>query len=182
MTSLEIDRFRKRIAKDRENLLARRSFHEQYEWLEAFWQHRYGGKNHVSRFAQEFESFFWAIPDFRALTGELSAYTPVGSSNNNFDPTKSVRRATFFLRHHCGLYEYDFPDDGGESELGLEWKKSPFEAILTIMKQVRDNLFHGRKMDLEDDKYRRNKELVTMSSNITKAILDKLTEAEQSLR
>jgi len=181
MNANEIDSFRDRLSNDQDNLNVRRSFHEQYEWLEAFWQHRYGKSNHISRFAQEFESFYWVIPEIKALTAEFSAYTPVGSSSRNFDPTNSVRQATFFLRHHCGLFEYDFPDEGGEAELGSEWDKSPFVAILTIVKQVRNNLFHGRKMDMQEDRYQRNKELVTMSSNITRLILDRLSDAENSI-
>ncbi len=180
MKAYEISLFREKLADDQDNLNARRSLHEQYEWIEAYWQHRYNGNNPLSKFSKEFESYYWGLSDFRELTREFSSFSPVGSSKRNFDPTESVKQATLYLRHHAKLFEVKFPDIDNEKEVRKMWKKSSFEAILTIVKQVRDNLFHGRKMDLEENKYQRNKELVTMSSNITRLILDKLVEAERT--
>ena len=118
------------------------------------------------------------------MAREFSGYKPVGSSNRNFDPTEPVKQATFHLRHHTDLFETELLlfDDENEVEIGRKWPKDSFEAaVLILVKKVRDNLFHGRKMDLEEDKYQRNKELVTMSSKIKRLILDGLIEAENSI-
>ena len=102
----------------------------------------------------------------------------MGSSKINFEPAESVKRATYFLRHHSELHEIEFPDIDDEKKIGAKWEKSSFNALLTIVKQIRDNLFHGRKMDLAEEQYARNKELVRMAIETTTIVLDKLEQAE----
>ncbi|MEQ8360100.1 MAG: hypothetical protein RH860_11480 [Cytophagales bacterium] len=153
MESYEIATFREKLSNDKDNLNVRRSFHEQYEWLEAYWQNRYGN-NYISKFSDELGYHYWNLDEFKDMAREFSGYTPVGSSNRNFDPTESVKQATFHLRHHAQLFETEMPpfDYENEVEIGSKWRKHSFEAVLTLVKQVRDNLFHGRKMDLQEDK------------------------------
>ena len=180
MEAYQIHLFREKLAKDKRNLDARREFHEQYEWLESYWQRRYRN-NHVARFSSEFNSFYWELPELKELARKFSSYPPVGNSKRDFEPSESVKKATFFLKHHMGLFDIELPDIENEKALGRKWSKNPLEAILVIVKQVRDNLFHGRKMELESDQYERNYELVSMSRDITRLFLDSLAEAEDSV-
>jgi len=178
MKAYEIKMFRERLEEDPDNRDSRRSLHEQFEWLEAYWQENYKGNNNVDKFCEEYDEFYWNIPDLKEVALRLAGYPPVGSSKNNFDPTESVQRATYFLRHNSDLMEDGFPEEDHEIATANKWTKSSFNALLTVVIQVRNNLFHGRKMDLEKIPYDRNKELVSMAAEIVHLILDKLDQAE----
>ena len=73
----------------------------------------------------------------------------------------------------------EFPDLDNEKVTGKKWTKSCFNALLTIIKQIRDNLFHGRKIELAPEQYNRNKELIGLSVELTTVILDNLENAEK---
>ena len=180
MDASQIRLFRERLDQDKENLRIRRTLHEHYEWLESYWQNRYNGNNHIDQFDREFGNFYWDRKDTKSIAREFSFYPPVGNSKMNFEPTVSLQRATFYLRYFCDLNEEEFPDTSNEKEVGGAWTKSPFVALLTIVKQVRDNLFHGRKMELEEPQYTRNKELIGMSVEVTTIVLDNLEKAEEN--
>jgi hypothetical protein len=181
MYSTNLVRFREKLQKDNENLSARRKLHENYEWLESFWRKKYNGENLIDQFSREFEDFYWELEDFRDIARKFSSYPPVGNSKMNFDPSEKLRRATYFLRHHCDLNEERFPDlEGDEKKTGNKWAKSKLNAVLTMTKQVRDNLFHGQKMQLRDELYKRNKKLVSMAVEVTEVILNNLEKAERS--
>ncbi|AGA80114.1 hypothetical protein [Echinicola vietnamensis] len=180
MKALQIRLFRERLAQDKENLSIRRTLHEHYEWLESYWQNRYNGNNHIDQFDKEFGEFYWARKDTKSIARKFSSYPPVGSSRMDFEPTVSLQRATFYLRYFCDLFEEKFHDTSNENEIGEAWTKSPFVALLTIVKQVRDNLFHGCKMELDEPQYTRNKELIGMSVEVTTIVLDNLEKAEEN--
>lgn len=180
MKAYEIEMFRQRLAEDPENLNIRRTMHEHYEWLDSYWKERYGDANQIDKFCGEFEKFYWECAEIKEVARKLSFYSPVGSSSYNFEPSVQIQRATYFLKHKSNLVEGGFPKDEGEEVLANQWQKSSFNALLTIVKQIRDNLFHGQKMDLEETQYKRNKELITMAASLTTVVLNKLVQAEQS--
>lgn len=179
MLATQIRLFRERLAQDKENLDLRRTLHEHYEWLESYWQNKYKGNNHIDRFGNEVGDYYWNMKATKTIAKKFAFYPPVGSSKNNFEPNVTIQRATFYLRYYSDLFEEEFPDTSDEKEIGGLWRKSSFVALLTIVKQIRDNLFHGRKMELEELQYTRNKELISMSVEVTSIILDKLEEAEE---
>lgn len=172
-----INQFREKLNADPENLLNRREFHEQYEWLEAYWDERYGN-NHIDRFSDEFGDFYWNQDKIKKIAHSFSFYPAVGSSKFNFKPNRTIERATYHLLYFSGVLEDEFPDIKGQKDIGAEWRKNSFNALLTIIKQIRDNLFHGKKIETQEKQYQRNKELVTLASEFTKFVLDKLEEAE----
>jgi hypothetical protein len=179
MDASQIRLFRNRLSQDKENLEIRRTLHEHYEWLESYWQNRYKGNNHIDQFDKEFGRFFWDRDGTKLIARKFSFYPPVGSSKKDFEPTVSLQRATFYLRHFSELIEEGFPDTSNEREIGELWTKGSFVALLTIVKQIRDNLFHGRKMELAEPHYTRNKELIGMAVETTSIILDNLEEGEE---
>ncbi|MDT0690305.1 hypothetical protein RM549_10950 [Salegentibacter sp. F188] len=179
MKSNEIRLFREKLEQDQENLNIRRQFHEQYEWLEGYWNGRYRGNNHIDQFDREFGDYFWNLGELRDLVRDLASYPPIGSSKSNFDSTITIQRATYYLRFSTNLYEIEFPmDSDNDKEIANEWNKSAFNGSLTIVKQIRDNLFHGRKAELSEPQYTRNKELISMGVRITNLILEKLEDVE----
>jgi len=180
MLATQIRLFREKLAQDKENLDVRRTLHEHYEWLESYWQNRFKGNNHIDKFDKELGEYFWNLKQTKTIAYKVAFYPPVGSSKNDFQPSISIQRATYFLRYFSDLFEEEFPDTSNEKEIGILWNKSSFAALLTIVKQVRDNLFHGRKMELEEPQYTRNKELITMCVEVTTIILDNLEQAEKN--
>lgn len=181
MRAIEIKLFRERLAVDKENQGIRRTLHEHYEWLESYWQNRYKGKNHIDKFDKEFGIYFWNLEQTKDCARRFAFYPPVGSSKNNFEPTVSIERATYHLRYYSNLFDEEYIGASNEKEVGILWGKSSFVALLTIVKQVRDNLFHGRKMELEEPQYTRNKELITMAVEVTTTVLDNLELAENTI-
>lgn len=179
MKAFEIRMFREKLSHDKINLENRRTLHEHYEWLESYWQNKYKGNNHIDKFVEEFGEHYWEIPAIKEIARKFSFYPPVGSSKRDFEPTESILRATFWLRYFSDLHEEEFPDLDKEKETGEKWTKSSFNALLTILKQIRDNLFHGRKMELAPEQYNRNKELIALSVELTTLILDNLENAEK---
>ena len=178
MNAQQIRLFREKLKNDKENHTIRRRLHENYEWLEAYWQNKYKGNNHIDKFCNEFENFYWEINDIKEVSREFAFYPPVGSSKNNFEPTISIQRATYHLRYFAEIIEEEFPDTSNEKEIGSKWNKSSFNALLIIVKQIRDNLFHGRKTELEEPQYTRNKELIMMAVRVTDIVLENLENAE----
>jgi hypothetical protein len=94
--------------------------------------------------------------------GELG---PVGSSRKpNYEPTQEIVRATILLR----------------SEDSKPIQK--FRAMIELVRQIRNNLFHGKKMELNElPVYERNKNLVQLGAEITNVLLNHLEEAERNI-
>lgn len=178
MNAQQIKQFREKLNFDKENLELRRRLHENYEWLESYWQDNYKGNNHIDKFCNDFSNFYWSLTEIKNIAHKLALYPPVGSSKRNFEPSITIQRATFFLRHFSDLFENVFPDTDNEKEIASHWSKSPLNAVLTIVKQIRDNLFHGRKMELNEPQYTRNKELINMAVQFTDLVLENLVLAE----
>lgn len=177
MNAIHIKLFREKLNLDQENSNLRKTFHEQYEWLEAYWDERYKN-NPLDRFSSEFGDFYWNIKEIKEVAHILAMYPPVGSSTLAFEPSPTIKRATFHLLYFSDVLEEPFPEIENNKEVGAEWKKNSFNALLTIVKQIRDNLFHGKKMELAEDQYERNKELVGFGVNFTTLVLDNLEQAE----
>lgn len=57
-----------------------------------------------------------------------------------------------------------------------------FKALMYIVRQIRNNLFHGNKLEIEEAQYKRNKELVQIAASITEVILNNLKNAEDNRR
>lgn len=58
MNANQIRLFRQRLKNDSENLLQRRQFNEQFEWLEAYISERYSN-NCIEKFSNEFGEFLY---------------------------------------------------------------------------------------------------------------------------
>lgn len=66
----------------------------------------------------------------------------------------------------------------GEVEHANKWTSTSFIALFSIIKQIRDNLFHGQKIDLDPIQYARNIELVQIGAELTDVLLINLVAAE----
>ena len=79
----------------------------------------------------------------------------------NFAPTQDVIDATFDLLASSGT------------------PVSNFRAAMILVRQIRNNLFHGMKMELGDRAaYQRNKELIIHARDLLDVIIGHLERAE----
>ena len=182
MVSYEIRDFIDRLNVDLDNKEIRRRFHENYEWLESYWKRKFVGNNGNQQFCNNHGEFYWQIDDIKNIAKELMKLRPVGASNNNFEPTPNILRATYFLKYRSSLFEDgEIESNENEIEQADYWTSDSFNALFAIIKQIRDNLFHGRKIDLDINQYERNKDLVQICAKLTDLLLENLIEAEANL-
>ena len=182
MISYEIRDFIERLNVDIDNKEIRRRFHENYEWLESYWKRKFAGNNGNQQFCNNHAGFYWQIDDVKSIAKDLTKLRPVGASNNNFEPTPNILRATYFLKYRSDLFEdNEIENNQNEIEHADNWTSDSFSALFSIIKQIRDNLFHGRKIDLDLIQYERNKVLVQIGANLTDRLLENLIDAETNL-
>jgi len=166
MSAYEITAFREHLdQQDPENKEIRRTFHENYEWLEGYWRSSWKN-NGFQNFCNKFGKYFWEhIAELPELAREFGWLGPIGDSClEGYEPNPKVKDATKLLQ-----------ENGGNSV-------ERFKATMLLVRQVRNNLFHGQKMELlELDVYNRNKNLIRFAGNITGLLLDHLLQAEEFL-
>lgn len=180
MGSAEIQEFRRRMTLDKEYDECRKAFHEQYEWLESYFTEKFEN-NEFEEFCLKYGNFYWNIEELREIARRYSSLNPVGNSKKNNEPSQQITQATYFLKHKCSLFQ-NIEVEKVESEIkeAERWKKSQFTALFYIIRQIRNNLFHGKKMELGNDQYERNKLLIGLAADATKIILDNLIAAEHA--
>jgi len=166
MNAYDILEFRRYLDEhDPENKEFRRITHEKYEWLEGYWRSRWRN-NGFDTFCRRFGEYYWRyVSEIPVLAKQLGALGPIGDSTlDEYRPNEFVVKATILL---CA-------DEGTFVER--------FKAMMQMVRQIRNNLFHGRKMELiEREVYDRNKTLVRLAGEITTLLLDNLYSAEKSI-
>lgn len=188
-----INDFRRKLAEDCCYHKSRQDFHENYEWIEGYWR---ANSMDCDRFCIKYGAYFWSLPIIQELSKEFAFSECVGNSTKpNYEQTDEIAKATMYLRYNAGLPAPDgIPDC---SSIGCENNKSSkgwctrtyankwvtadyaaFKALMYIVRQIRNNLFHGKKMELEGKQYERNKRLIKTATEITKEILNNLRDAE----
>ena len=179
MNSDEIQQFRAKLENDPQNRENRREFYENYEWLESYWQNKYQGRNRNEHFVNDNKVFYWTLGSVKEIAKAFTSIKPVGSSNNNFAPEIDILRATYYLKYLSDLYaEGELEIVETELNYADNWNKDSFSALFAIVVQIRNNLFHGGKTQLEDEQYERNKHLVTLGKSLTNILLNELKNAE----
>jgi hypothetical protein len=145
---------------DPKNLENRRRFHENYEWLEGYWRDSWGTSG-FNKFSEKLGAYYWSVDGFQTLANELAGMSPIGDSTKpNYEPNQTVIDATQKLW------------DGSNNIEEL------FKATMILIRQIRNNLFHGKKMEISDRAaYARNKELVRLARQITDILLEQLEPA-----
>jgi hypothetical protein len=166
MSAFDILLFRQHLEKnDPENREFRRRFHENYEWLDGYCRTKWvnEGDNAIFRFCTKFGEYYWLyVPEIPELASKMGKLGPIGSSRKkDYEPTDEINQATLLLRNEDGT------------------PVQRFRAMIELVRQVRNNLFHGKKMELNEPQiYERNKGLVRLGAEITTVLLDHLEQAE----
>ena len=173
-------------------------FHENFEWLEHYWRSKCdNSQDYYDRFIMNAGYFYWHIHQIRDLAKQFASIECVGSSTNpRHVQTGAIAQATMYLRYCCGLFDEEIPTciqigcrkhkiDAGlcNIDTGRKWKADfdpvfAFKALMYIIRQVRNNLFHGDKLSLEPEQFERDKKLVALSCETTAVILAQLVDYE----
>jgi len=184
-----------KIKSDPDHYNERRVFHENYEWLEYFWRDEYkNGDNSINNFIADKAEYFWTKPDVKDFAKEIAQIECIGSNkSNDYIQSQETAGATMYLRSHCNLFTGTIPDCNSiqcrdhkqniglcNALIGRHWKKidndnhAAFRALIYIIRQARQNLFHGHKMSLEQHQFDRDKEIVSISARTTSYLLNNL--------
>jgi len=187
-----------KIRSDNDHLTDRRILHENYEWLEHFWRKKYNnGDNSIDNFIDEKASFFWQIENIKNFARQFASIECVGSNKkDDYTQTEPVAQATMYLRFHCDLFNGNVQHCDSiqcrhhkisvglcTAENGRKWNnddnnnKYAFKALMYIVRQIRNNLFHGHKMTLDQDQFNRDKVLVSLAAQTTLFLIDNLVSS-----
>lgn len=188
-----INDFRRKLVEDCCYHKFRQDFHENYELIEGYCR---ANSIDCDRFCIKYSAYFWSLPRIQELSKKFAFSECVGKSDkSNYEQTEEIAKATMYLRYNASLSAPDgIPDC---SSIGCKNNKSSkgwctrtyanrwvigdyaaFKALMYIVRQIRNNLFHGKKMELDGEQYERNKRLIETAAEITKEILNNLQAAE----
>jgi hypothetical protein len=185
------------IKSDKSYLADRSTLHHNYEAIEGFWRRRFFDKvDPFDQFIKEYGPALWQSNRIKALATQFASLECVGSSNTgDFYQTEEIAKATMYLRYHSHLFKKNSPScesigcrnhkkGSGLCSMakGRQWTRkdhpySSFKAFMYILRQVRNNLFHGSKFSMEQQQYKRDKKLVALSAKATTLILENLSRA-----
>jgi hypothetical protein len=183
-----------KIRADKAYLDERRILHENYEWLEHFWRYKYDrGDQSIDSFITQKAKYYWNKPQIKNFAREFASIECVGSNKkSNSTQNHEIAQATMYLRHNCSLFLeapkcFDIPCRHHKSDIGLctinagrAWNNvddnnnAAFKALIYIVRQIRNNLFHGHKMTLDNEQFQRDKILVSLAAQITSFLIENL--------
>ena len=187
------------IKSDKKYYSDRTILHHNYELIEGFWRSKYGNHDEAfNLFVKEFGDEFWNITDIKKMATQFASIECVGSNRHGgFVQTEEIAKATMYLRYFSSLFKKNIPkcneincrEYKQEQKLctklnGRKWTKknhaySSFKAIMFIIRQVRNNLFHGSKFSMAPNQYKRDKKVVALSARTTEIIIDRLPKILQ---
>lgn len=140
--------FRKEASTDGNNEI-RGELHDRYTWLE----NHCNDKNHLSKLSQEYDLHLEGGTD---LLDRLKKLIPIKSNDFNFKVRPIIQSASNYLK--------------GNENHGYKGNKS--FAILQIIKEIRDNLTHHGKHEIDSQQYKRNMELVYIANEYLSILID----------
>lgn len=146
----------------------------------------------ISRFAIDTNfSPIWSSLSQLSCVQQLAKQPCVGNGRNGNEPTAHTRIAFQTLRTEFQIEVSQVCQSNkcqSRNQIcnGYQWPQSPTNssvenakfkplgATLLIVYQIRNNLFHGTKREFSGHEYERNKLLVSNSSKIIRALLEKI--------
>ena len=130
----------------------------------------------VIDFGEKNESILWN-DTIEEYTHDLVSFECVGDGKNDAVPKDYVKTATLHLRSE--LYINDGCSNCRKACNPSEVSNFDFnklDATMRILYQIRCNLFHGDKSELDGDQGERNKKLVEIGDKILENIFQRLAE------
>lgn len=179
-------------------------FSMNYSLLEALWTdiEEIGD---IDNFCKRFCYYYWPLQQIKEKSQLFASIECVGSSKINRyrnEQTETIAQATSFLRYSVDLFnDYNLPECDTincyhrkkvknicNKSSAKNWARrsdhkdniayASFKALMYIIRQIRNNLFHGNKFDTEEQQLARNIVLVKNASKTVEFILDHLNRVE----
>ena len=167
------------------------NFMMNYSLLEAYWIDTEELQN-IDNFCKKFSNYYWSKSKIKEYAIIYASIECIGSSRIDRygrTPSNEIIQITMFLRDELNIC-YENINILDTTLNGNQWKNrsdnesnkeyTSFRALMYIIRQIRNNLFHGNKFDLETEQHHRNKILIKTATKIVKLILDELSNAEQN--
>lgn len=137
----------------------RNSFRENFTWLEAYCKEAYGKGDFINWLSKQVDIIKGNEDAIRGLV-ELDY---IKSNSLNFEVSPTVRDATDFLRKLPPIQKLSQKDISDQSN-----------AVLILLKQLRDNITHSGKFETETTQYERNYHLINLASNLSDVVIERL--------
>lgn len=158
----------------------------------------------IARFAldEQFSISVWNALNMDTVQ-ELTRQPCVGNGRDEYKPVDHVRIAFHTLRTEFQVdvqevcqnekckrrrelgwqlcSERDWPDLPRTIQEPEHAKRTPLGATLTILYQIRNNLFHGSKLEMHDPQRERNRLLVDLSAQIMDQLLREVVRFTEQL-
>lgn len=155
-----LDDFNNRI-KGTDYYFYRNNFRESYTFLEKYCKENFKNKNVHICLPQKIN--FIEIAEILKELKKIIELDYIKDNNYGFDINPNVKKSTDLLREYFNSENINYASDD-------EYNKSLF----VLLKQVRDNLTHDGKFELEDLQFKRNYEIIKIASEITDKIIEVL--------
>ncbi len=135
----------------------RNNFRDNYTFLEKYCKENYKNKNvHIC-----LPKIFNFIKEEEILKNVkiLIALDYIKDNNFGFNVNPSVKNSTDLLRQHLLNNDANVIDDNQN------------KSLFVLLKQIRDNLIHDGKFELEEMQFERNLEITKIASEISNTII-----------
>lgn len=171
--------FIEKLKADKYHRSSRRSLHERYEWLEAYSRRIFRSRDPINEFASNFGGYYWQLQSIRFSSLKILELAPIGSSSMNFAISPRISQATNYLKLSIIPQEQRVIDlTIEEKSSARNWDGDEFKAVFELIRQIRNNLFHGQKIDIDDQGFARNKQLTIRANNFLGILLANLEQAD----
>jgi len=171
------------------------TFMMDYSLLEAYWKDS-EELGDIDSFCKKYSNYYWNKNKIKKFAKTFASIECIGNSKINRygrTPSEEIVQITKFLRDELDVnYQgEDIFNHENRKLTGEQWRQrrdnnlgteyTSFRGLMYIIRQIRNNLFHGNKFDLEREQQKRNKLLINTSIKTVKFILNHLTKAELEL-
>jgi len=171
------------------------TFMMDYSLLEAYWKDSEELGN-IDNFCKKYSTYYWNKNKIKKFAKTFASIECIGNSKINRygrTPSDEIVQITKFLRNELNV-SYNGNDilssenrrltdeqwkQRRDNDIGIEY--TSFRGLMYIIRQIRNNLFHGNKFDLETEQQKRNRLLINTSIKTVKFILNHLSKAESKL-
>lgn len=192
MSARRYHTIRRRLEDDSEKYRRRLEFMADYEWLEGYWNEAFDG---LSSFVQKTCDYYWRHESVKEAGRRYAGMECVGNSDwDAYLQTGEIGKATMHLRYHAGLFAGEAPTCENldcrtrkrktghcRPEKGTEWptgNHGGFKAVMEITRQIRNNLVHGNKLQIEVEQLERNHAIIEAAAVLLRTVWRELPAAE----
>lgn len=151
---MSLREFKKQASED--FLMHRNNLRENYSWIENYCNNNYGKGNYLDWLAERFELININKTELINLIG----IDYIKSHSFGFRIRPTLKNAVDLLRNILI-----------DNSIEFKYKKNGNRAVLELLQQIRDNLTHQGKYEVESEQYKRNLYIITNASIISDRIV-----------